>query len=150
MTSLDEQAGRKRVRSIGRPRLPCVDHLTSCRRRPSQMKAGRSRLSNGVEHKSRDDGEVLPTRAAQRPEQVLLLLLVAFRNAPIPQHDANVTEPIARQPMAPSENAQTATKRESGNPNCRAAAGDNGQATLVECVVQLREPSTSANRGKRR
>jgi hypothetical protein len=85
--SVNNEARGQRVGRIRRPRLPCLDHRDRGSMRPDQVKARRGRCGDRVEDERRDDTDVGGTRAAQRPEQVWMMLLVALDDAAVRQHD---------------------------------------------------------------
>ena len=141
----DQQAGGERVGRVRRPRLPRGDH----RRRvvPERLERGHLRRGHGRELERRDDAEARPARAAQRPEQVGLVVLVAAHRAP----SASTTSAAPRvrgQPVEAAEDPEAAAEREPGDADGRAAAGRDRDAVGVERVVDVAEQRAGADRAR--
>ncbi len=86
---LDQQARRQFVR---RPRLPCLDHRGRGGVRPDQVEPGRGRRRDSTDDQGRDHAEDATTGAAECPEQVRVMALVALEDATIRQNHLRPTQ----------------------------------------------------------
>jgi hypothetical protein len=82
----DEQARRESVGPRRGPLLPGGDQRRCTLVWPLEVKRGGRGLRHRAERETRDYAEALGARAAQRPEQILVALLVALHHPPIGQH----------------------------------------------------------------
>jgi hypothetical protein len=134
------QGGVELVGCGGCPGLPGRHHRGGGGRRPGQLEdRGRGR-GEGAKDEGGDHAEVAAAGAAQRPEQLPVVVLVAFDDAPVRQDDLHPEQAVAGQAVLPAEDPQPAAEREAGDPDGGTAAGGDGQAMLGQGVVELAEP----------
>lgn len=84
-------------------------------------------------------------RAAQRPEQVSVVVLVAREDAAVREDDRRSEEMIGGQAMFAAEDAEPAAEREAGDPDGRSVSGRDRQSILVQSVVHVAEPGPRAD-----
>ena len=101
---------------------------------------------HGREVQRRDDAEVPAARAAQRPEQVGLLVLVAAHLAPVGQDHLGCAQRVGGQPVEAAEEPEPAAQREAGDADGRAAPGRDRHAVSVELVVDVAEQRARPDR----
>ena len=141
-----EQAGGELVGRGGRPDLPGADDLGGVSVRPDQVKCRRWRRRDGTEDQGRDDAEVAAAGAAQRPEQVRFIVLVALDNAAIRQDHLCPEQVIGRKTVPAAEDAHPAAEGETRDPDRGAAAGRDGEPVPVQRVVHLAQARPCTHR----
>ena len=113
-------------------------HDGAARPRPRRT-SGRRRWSStscSCELEGGDDAEV-PAAAAQRPEQVLVLVLARDEDPPIGGDHLRANQVVARQAAAAGEVADAAAQRQAGDAGGRDDAAGGGQAEGVGGVVEV-------------
>jgi hypothetical protein len=85
---------------------------------------------DGAKDQGGDHAEVATASAAQRPEQLLVMVLVAFDHATVRQDNLRPEHVVAGQAVLPAQDLQPTAEREAGDPDRRTAAGEDGQAML--------------------
>src|SRR6266849_2024605 len=94
-----------------------------------------------------DDTEVASTPAAQCPEEVRVVARIAGEDVTIGQDDLSREQVVAGQAELATEDADSASKRQTGNAYCWARASGEREALLRERRVDIDEPRTRPYRG---
>jgi len=140
----------RRVDAVGGvrgPALPGGDDGGRLRGLPLQAERRAGRGRHGAQRQRRDDAELPPAGAAQRPEQVGMVVGVALDDAAVGEDDPRRDEPVAREAVAAAEDADAATERQPGDAHRGAAARRDGAAVAVEGVIQGSQPDPGAHDG---
>ena len=119
------------VRGVRCPGLPGRDQFLESDVRPVRLDAGGHRLGDGGEPQRRDHTELAAARAAQTPEQVWFVVVVAIHDAAVWEHDLCADEAIAGQPVLAPEQTDPAAKGEAGDADGGTAPGWQGPAVGV-------------------
>ncbi len=141
----DQQARGQLVRGGGSPRLPGLDERAGARPRPHHAQARGRRRRHRPQDELGDNAELAASGAAQRPEEVVVTLLVAGHDAPVGEHDLRADELVRREPVPTAEDPEPAAEREPGDAHRRPAAGGDREAALVERVVDVDEQRAGAD-----
>jgi hypothetical protein len=141
------QGGVELLGRVGGEGLPGPDHRSRRGRRPDQVEDRGRRRGEGAEHQRGDHAEVAAAGAAQRPEQLPIVLLVTVDDAAVRQDDPRPEQVVAGQAVLAAEDPQPAAEREAGDPDRGTAAGRDGQPMLGQRIVELAEPHAGTDGG---
>ena len=100
---------------VGRPVLPRLDHLRRGRDRPLQVHRLERGRGRGLEVERRDDAEVPAAPAAQRPEQVGLLLRARRADGSVGRDHLHRGDRVAGQPHGAGQHADPTAERQPGD-----------------------------------
>ncbi len=129
-----QQAGGEFVGRIGGPSLPGLDDRGCVRVWPDQVQRRRGRRRDRPEDQQRHDSELTAASAAQRPEQVVVLVLVALHDATVRQDHLRADELVAGEPVLAAQDAEPATERQSRDPDGRPATRSDRNAVRLDLV----------------
>jgi len=115
--------------------------------RPACLDARGQRLGDSGEAQRRDHTELAAAGAAQSPEQVGFVVVVALHDAAICEHHLCADKAIARQPVLASEQAYPAAQGEARDADTGTAAARQGAAIGVQRRVHLAQAGTGSDRG---
>ncbi len=132
------------VRSRRRPLLPGRDQIRQVDPSPVRLDTGGHRLRDGGEPQRRDHPELPTTRAAQRPEQVRLV--VGVHDTAVGEHDLGPDQAVAGQPVLASEQPDPTAEGEPRDAHGRPAPRRQGPPVRVECGIDLAQPGSGADR----
>ena len=104
------------------------------------MERGGRGLGHRAEREACNHAEAKRACAAQRPEQILVALLVALHHAPVGQHHLGRDQLVRRQPPATAQQAEPAAERLAADPDRGAAAGRDRDFVLGQGGVEVAEP----------
>ena len=96
------QGGVELLERVGGICLPGPDHRDGRGRRPDQVEDRGRRGGEGAEYQRGDHAEVAAAGAAQRPEELTVMVLVAFDDATISQDDLCPEQVVAGQAVLPA------------------------------------------------
>jgi hypothetical protein len=100
-----------------------------------------------VEDEGGDHAEVATSGPAQRPEQLLVVVLVALDHPTVGRDDLGPEQVVAGQAVLPAQDPQPAAEGEAGDPDGGTAAGGAGQAVLGQRIVERAEPHAGTDGG---
>ena len=144
----DLQARGQLVGSGRGPPLPGPDDGGGVCVRPCQMHVGGGlRRGHGPEDKRRHDAEVAGAGAAERPEQVRLVVVVALEDAAVGEHDLRPDEVVGGDAVLPSEDPEAAAQGQPRHPDRRAGAAGDREVVVLQGLVDLAEARAGAHRG---
>ena len=104
------------------------------------MERGGRGLGHRAEREACNHAEAKRACAAQRPEQILVALLVALHHAPVGQHHLGRDQLVRRQPPATAQQAEPAAERLAADPDRGAAAGRDRDFVPGQGGVEVAEP----------
>src|SRR5262249_58178744 len=112
--------------------------------RPDQMKDRGLRGGHGVKDQGGDDAEVASASAAERPEQVRVMVGVAVDHAAVRQGHLGLKQAVAGEPVSAPENPDPAAERQTGDPDRGPTASRDRDTLLVYRLVYFPHPPTAA------
>jgi hypothetical protein len=105
-----------------RPALPGVDQRRCAPGGPREVERGGRGLGQRAEREARDHAEAQGARAAERPEQVLVAVLVALQHPAVGEHHLGRDHLVRREPPAAAKQAKPAAEGLAADPDRGAAA----------------------------
>ena len=115
---------------------------------PLEVERGGRGLGQRAEREARDHAEAPGARAAQRPEQVLVALLVALHHPPVGQHHLCRDHLVRCEPPAAAQQAKPAAECLAADPDRGAAAGRDRDFVLGQGGVEVAEPEAGSHGGQ--
>jgi len=89
-----------------------------------------------------------PAPASERPEQVFLVVIVALQDPTVRQDDLHPEQMVGGKPVLPTDDPESPTESQSGDPDRRTGAGRNSEVPLQQRFVDLAEPCASPHRDR--
>src|SRR5919106_4199091 len=113
----DQQARRQLLRGGRRPRLPGVDRRGCLGGGPRHVEVRRGWRWDGPERERGHHAEVAGTGSAERPEQILFVMLVALDDPAVRQDDLRPEQVVGCQPVPSPDDPEPSPEREPGDPD---------------------------------
>src|SRR4029450_9200345 len=111
------QAHSELVGSVRRPRLPGFDHAGGARKGPCHVYVRGVRGGDGPEDERRHHAEVAGAGASERPEQVLVVVLVTLEDAAVGKDELGSEQVRGGDAIPPAEDPKPTAERQTGHPD---------------------------------
>lgn len=72
-------------------------------------------------------------------------MFAGLDDAAVRQDDFGLEQVVTGQAVLAPENPKPSAERETGDPNGRTAASGDGEAVLLQCVIDISEPRTGTD-----